>query len=174
MVEEEKNQVVEERLEELNDSLEEAAEETAEEVIEEEKPVDPIVKQEGKFYGTGRRKRSIARVWITAGSGNHTVNGYELENYFDNRARWVIDALEPLSCLGFEEKIDLTASLTGGGKTGQSGALKLGLARALVEMDANARPPLHSAGQLTRDDRKVERKKINQPGARSKPQVSKR
>ncbi len=171
MANQDENEVVKNELEDIQ--TEEISEETAVDPVAEE-PADPLVKHDGTFYGTGRRKRSIARVWITAGSGTFIVDGRELKDYFDNRARWIFEALEPLECLGFEEKIDVKANLKGGGKTGQAGAFKLGLARALVEMDPNARPPLHSAGQLTRDDRKVERKKINQPGARAKAQVSKR
>ncbi len=156
--------------EDLNVEIE--AEEISE--PEEETVPDPVVKHEGKFYGTGRRKNSVARVWITAGTGKFEVDGSSLEDYFDGRRRWVSEPLKPLEELEFEDKIDVTANAKGGGKTGQAEAIKLGVARALVDMDENARKPLHAEGHLTRDERNVERKKVNQPGARAKAQVSKR
>lgn len=150
---------------------EEAPEETGEE--EEERP-KPVIKHEGEFYGTGRRKESVARVWIEAGDGDMKVNGKDPEHYFQNRPSWLHQVNKPLEKLGFEDEMDVWATLEGGGLTGQAGALQLGIARALVEMDENARPWLKEDDMLTRDDRQVERKKINQPGARAKQQVSKR
>lgn len=186
--EEKKEEAKTEEVEEQEETVEEAevVEETSDEVAdleaamseeeaEEEKgPEKPIVKHEGRFYGTGRRKQAVARVWVEAGKGNITVNDKPIEDYFMNRAIWLNDAREPLECVDMGEKIDVVATLEGGGKTGQAGALKLGIARALVEMDHNARHWLHADGLMTRDDRAVERKKINQPGARAKAQVSKR
>jgi small subunit ribosomal protein S9 len=177
-VDEQEEKVEEAEVVEESETTEEVAELEAamgEEEAEEEKgPEKPIVKHEGRFYGTGRRKQAVARVWVEAGEGNITVNDKPLEDYFMNRAIWLNDATEPLECVDMEEKIDVVATLEGGGKTGQAGALKLGIARALVEMDHNARHWLHADGLMTRDDRAVERKKINQPGARAKAQVSKR
>ncbi len=167
---EEKEKQEEIKTEDLEEKLE--AEEVSE--PEEETVPDPVVKHEGKFYGTGRRKNSVARVWITAGTGKFVVDGIQLEDYFDGRQRWVQEPLKPLKELEFEDKIDVTANAKGGGKTGQAEAIKLGVARALVDMDENARKPLHDEGHLTRDERNVERKKVNQPGARAKAQVSKR
>lgn len=141
---------------------------------EEEPPSQPTVESEGRFYGTGRRKEAVARVWVEAGSGNITVNGNDLGTYFSNRAKWTEAVRGPLECLDMEDAIDVWATAEGGGLTGQADAIELGLARALVDMDENARHWLRPEGHLTRDDREVERKKINQPGARAKSQVSKR
>lgn len=141
---------------------------------EEEPPSQPTVSTDGRFYGTGRRKEAVARVWIEAGSGEVTVNGNDLSAYFSSRAKWTEAVRGPLECLGMEDSVDVWATAEGGGLTGQADAIELGLARALVEMDENARHWLRPEGHLTRDDREVERKKINQPGARAKSQVSKR
>lgn len=158
------------------DELEEVQTSMAEEGIDEEdeSTKKPTVNSDGVFYGTGRRKEAIARVWLQAGNGNITVNDTALDDYFNNRKRWTKAVEEPLECVGFEDQLDVQATANGGGLTGQADALKLGIARALVSMDENARPWLRSEGHLTRDDREVERKKINQPGARAKQQVSKR
>lgn len=165
-------------LEDLESSMTSGEEEEAEageaDEDEESEPTKPIVKSDGEYYGTGRRKESVARVWIEAGNGTIKVNERDVEAYFNNRASWVQAIMKPLDILGFEEDIDVWATLDGGGLTGQADALKLGIARALVEMDENARSFLKPDGMLTRDDRQVERKKINQPGARAKQQVSKR
>ncbi len=141
---------------------------------DEDDQVQPVVRSDDEYYGTGRRKEAVARVWIESGSGKLTVNGEDVSDYFNNRRKWTRAVEAPLSCLGFEEDIDVRATTEGGGLTGQADAIKLGVARALVEMDENARSSLRSEGHLTRDDRQVERKKINQPGARAKQQVSKR
>lgn len=166
-----------EELEEIEESMTEGEDsESIDEDEEEEdtEPTKPVVKHDGEFYGTGRRKESVARVWIEAGDGDMTVNDDNVEHYFNNRAAWVKTVRQPLKELGFEDDIDVWATLEGGGLTGQADALKLGLARALVEMDENARTFLKQEGHLTRDSREQERKKINQPGARAKQQVSKR
>jgi len=166
---EEDGEASEDELEEIETAMAGEGEEA-----EEEPPDRPVVPGEGRFYGTGRRKEAVARVWIEAGSGDIDVNGHALEEYFSNRARWTESVRGPLKCLGFEDQIDVRATAEGGGLTGQADALELGIARALVEMDENARHWLRPEGHLTRDDREVERKKINQPGARAKSQVSKR
>ncbi len=162
-------------MEDLEASLREGGADVEEaEEEEDEGPVKPVLKHEGRFYGTGRRKESVARVWIEAGDGTVTVNGRDGEAYFQNRSLWLQEINQPLECVDFDGDVDVWTTLEGGGLTGQAGALQLGLARALVEMDENARPWLKEEGLLTRDDRMVERKKINQPGARAKQQVSKR
>lgn len=163
----------ESEVEEVETAMEEGEEGEAED--EDEVTYDePVVKSEGTFYGTGRRKESVARVWIEAGNGNITVNETDASSYFNNRVKWINSVNSPLECVEFEDDIDVWATAEGGGLTGQSEALQLGIARALVDMDPNARGKLKPEGHLTRDDRQVERKKINQPGARAKNQVSKR
>lgn len=159
----------EEELEEVESSMEEGDGED-----EEETQTKPVVKSDQQYYGTGRRKESVARVWIEAGDGNVTVNDKSVDEYFQNRKKWTKAVRSPLETVGFEEDIDVWATAEGGGLTGQADAVKLGIARALCEMDENARTWLRSDDHLTRDDREVERKKINQPGARAKQQVSKR
>lgn len=161
----------EELVDSMTDGEEEELESPEEESGSEEKPV---VKHEGRYYGTGRRKEAVARVWVQAGSGNIILNDKPADEYFMNRPAWLQAIKSPLECIDFEDKVDVWATLEGGGKTGQADAVKLGIARALVDMDENARYWLHSEGYMTRDDRELERKKINQPGARAKSQVSKR
>ena len=121
----------------------------------------------------GRRKTSVARASITRGSGNFTINGRELEDYFPTeKMRDAVTApLKEVEQLG---QWDVVATCKGGGTTGQSDALKLAIARALIEDDPQLRPPLKAAGMLTRDDRKVERKKYGLKKARRAPQFSKR
>mgnify|MGYP006425229537 CR=1 FL=1 len=148
--------------------------EAEEQEEEDEKPQPPVLKHEGRFYGTGRRKQSVARVWISAGEGTITVNDREYDEYFNHRRTWHKIIRTPLDVLNFADDVDVWATLEGGGLTGQADALQLGIARAFVDMDENARHFLRQADLLTRDDRAVERKKINQPGARAKQQVSKR
>lgn len=172
MADEETEQPDEEAGEELEEVETSMSEGTPDE--DEDAQEKPIVKSDGRYYGTGRRKEAVARVWIEEGNGNITVNDSALDDYFNNRRKWTKAAQEPLECLGFEEDINIIAYTKGGGLTGQADAIKLGVARALCEMDDNARSWLRSDGHLTRDDRQVERKKINQPGARAKQQVSKR
>lgn len=123
--------------------------------------------------GTGRRKESVARVRLYRGEGNICVNGRELEEYFPNR-RHRIEALAPLVHLDIKSDFDVVAKLEGGGISGQAGALRLGIARALVESDESLRPDLKKAGFLSRDARMKERKKYGLKGARKKPQFSKR
>ena len=125
------------------------------------------------FMGTGRRKESVARVRIYAGSGEATVNGTTLEKYFPNR-RHRIEVLAPLVHLDRKGSYDVVAKLEGGGISGQAGAMRMGIARALVESDDALRAELKKGGFLTRDARMKERKKYGLKGARKKPQFSKR
>ena len=122
----------------------------------------------------GRRKSAVARVYLSAGKGNITINGRELENYFSEDAlRYIVN--QPFTVTGTEGQFDVKANLDGGGVKGQAEALRLGIARALCELDKEAyRPALKAEGFLTRDSREVERKKPGQPGARKRFQFSKR
>lgn len=128
---------------------------------------------EGFFRGTGRRKESVARVRVFPGSGEFKINGSTLEEYFPNR-RHRIEILSPLVHLQLKDNFDVTAKLEGGGTSGQAGALRLGIARALVESDESLRLELKKAGHLTRDSRVKERKKYGLKSARKRPQFSKR
>jgi len=122
---------------------------------------------------TGRRKRATARVRIQPGSGKFLVNGRPVELYLA-RETLVQLAAQPLDLIGMRESYDVRARCDGGGLAGQAGALRLGIARALVENDENMRSVMRTAGLLTRDSREVERKKPGQPGARKRFQFSKR
>jgi small subunit ribosomal protein S9 len=124
-------------------------------------------------YGTGRRKSSTARVFLTTGSGNITVNGRPLDRFFGREtARMIVrQALEAVS---MTDRVDLRVTVTGGGTSGQAGAIRHGIARALVRYDEEMRRPLRKAGFLTRDAREVERKKVGLHKARKRPQYSKR
>ncbi len=121
----------------------------------------------------GRRKSSVARARVTRGSGQFTLNGKPLETYFDTE-KLRFHVMEPFTLLEEEGKWDVTAKLHGGGTTGQAGALRLAIARALIEDSPEWRAPLKAAGLLTRDARKVERKKYGLKKARRAPQFSKR
>jgi len=127
----------------------------------------------GHANGTGRRKEAVARVRIVPGTGQWTINGRTLEVYFPNKVHQQIVS-EPFVTLGAEGKFDVIARIVGGGTTGQAGALRLGLARALTLVDPENRPPLKKAGFLTRDARVKERKKYGLKKARKAPQYSKR
>ncbi len=127
----------------------------------------------GRFYGTGRRKTSVARVWIRSGSGRVVINRRAFEDYFPRETLRMIIA-QPLEVTSTAGQFDVLATVVGGGPTGQAGALRHGLARALVRFDENLRQVLKKAGLLTRDPRMRERKKYGQPGARQKFQYSKR
>jgi small subunit ribosomal protein S9 len=127
----------------------------------------------GHAAGTGRRKEAIARVRIVPGTGQWTINGRTLDAYFPNKVHQQIVS-EPFVTLGAEGKFDVLARITGGGVTGQAGALRLGVARALILVDPENRPPLKKAGFLTRDARVKERKKYGLKKARKAPQYSKR
>ncbi len=126
-----------------------------------------------EFLGTGRRKTAVARVRLATGTGKILVNGRPFENYFPLEAQRVL-ATQPLTVTGMAEKYDAQITVTGGGPNGQAGAVRHGLARALLTVDANLRPILKAEGFLTRDPRMRERKKYGQPGARKRFQYSKR
>ena len=124
-------------------------------------------------YGTGPRKTSAARVFITPGSGNISVNNSPLDQYFGREtARMIVR--QPLEVAEVSDKFDVKVTVRGGGNSGQAGAIRHGIARALVEQDENLRVPLRRAGFLTRDAREVERKKVGLRKARKRPQFSKR
>jgi len=126
-----------------------------------------------EFLGTGRRKTSVARVRLSSGSGKVTVNGRAFENYFPTDSlRMVVQ--QPLTVTGTADKFDVRANVSGGGPAGQAGAVRHGIARALLLADAALRPSLKAEGLLTRDPRMKERKKYGQPGARKRFQFSKR
>ena len=125
------------------------------------------------FYGTGRRKKSIARVYLTPGSGQITVNKRDIEDYFGLETLKVV-VRQPLDAIDGLTKYDVNVTVKGGGFTGQAGAIRHGIARALCEADADYRPVLKKAGYLTRDPRMKERKKYGLKGARRAPQFSKR
>jgi small subunit ribosomal protein S9 len=127
----------------------------------------------GNGGGTGRRKEAIARVRIVPGTGQWTINGRSLENYFPNKVHQQL-VNEPFVTLGAEDKFDVVARISGGGVTGQAGALRLGLTRALIVVDPENRPALKKAGFVTRDPRVKERKKYGLKKARKAPQYSKR
>ncbi|GIX34637.1 MAG: 30S ribosomal protein S9 [Lysobacteraceae bacterium] len=124
-------------------------------------------------YGTGRRKSSTARVFLRKGSGNITVNGRPLDEYFGREtARMIVR--QPLELTDSADKFDILVTASGGGTTGQAGAIRLGIARALVEYDETLKPRLRQAGFMTRDAREVERKKVGLHKARRATQFSKR
>jgi len=125
------------------------------------------------FMGTGRRKTSIARVRLAAGTGKRTVNGRDLDQYFARLALSRI-ATQPLVASSMLDRYDVTANVRGGGLTGQAGAISLGIARALLRTDATLRGMLGKEGLLTRDSRMKERKKYGQAAARKRFQFSKR
>ncbi|MEW6536191.1 MAG: 30S ribosomal protein S9 [Candidatus Auribacterota bacterium] len=126
-----------------------------------------------KYYATGRRKTSIARVWVSSGTGKITVNGRTIDDYFP-RLTWQADVKEPARITKLLTKIDVLATVKGGGISGQAGAMRHGIARALVQLDENLRTALKSESLLTRDPRMKERKKYGRPGARKRFQFSKR
>ena len=125
------------------------------------------------FYGTGRRKSSIARVRLVEGTGVITINGKNIDEYLGTDTLKVI-VRQPLTATNTVDKFDVICKVQGGGFTGQAGAIRLGIARALLEANAEYRPTLKSAGFLTRDARKKERKKYGLKKARKAPQFSKR
>ena len=125
-----------------------------------------------QYYGTGRRKTSTARVFLRAGSGVITVNGKPLDEYFGRMTARII-VRQPLVLTENEEKFDLNVTVKGGGDFGQAGAIRHGVTRALMEYDETLRKALREAGYVTRDARKVERKKVGLRKARKSPQFSK-
>ncbi len=126
-----------------------------------------------QYYGTGRRKSAVARVYATTGSGKITVNKQAIEVYFGRKTDQML-AQQPLGCVEKVSEFDLNIFVKGGGPSGQAGAIRHGLARALIEFDENLRSPLRKAGYVTRDSRQVERKKVGLHKARKRPQYSKR
>lgn len=126
-----------------------------------------------KFYATGRRKRAIARVWMFPGEGKITINRRDAEAYL-TRATNMKYIEQPLNATATREQYDVWCTARGGGLSGQAGAIRLGIARALMRIDADYRDKLKAAGHLTRDARKVERKKYGRKGARARFQFSKR
>ncbi|MGH1371441.1 MAG: 30S ribosomal protein S9 [Cellvibrionaceae bacterium] len=126
-----------------------------------------------QYYGTGRRKTSTARVFITQGSGNIVVNDKTLDEYFGREvARMIVR--QPLELVELVDKFDIKVTVKGGGSFGQAGAIRHGLTRALMSYDETLRGALRAAGYVTRDAREVERKKVGLRKARKKPQFSKR
>ena len=126
-----------------------------------------------RYYATGRRKTAAARVWVSEGTGKLTINGRQADDYLC-RPVLTMHVREPLALLERIDSIDVTATVRGGGMTGQAGAVRHGIARALTVLDAELRPALKSAGFLTRDPRAKERKKFGQRAARARFQFSKR
>jgi len=124
-------------------------------------------------YATGKRKESIAKVWLQPGNGTITVNGKSLKEYFCRESLSAI-VQQPILAANGQGSYDIIAKVRGGGLSGQSGAMRLGIARALIAYDSSLRPGLKRGGFLTRDSRSVERKKYGQPGARKRFQFSKR
>ena len=130
--------------------------------------------EKSKFYGTGRRKSSVTRVTlISSGKGNIEINGVALDNYVPRESLATM-VRQPLSALEKNKEYDIFVNVKGGGLSGQAGAIRLGISRALISANPEDRPVLKSNGLLTRDSRKVERQKPGQPGARKKFQFSKR
>ena len=126
-----------------------------------------------QYYGTGRRKTSTARVFLTDGNGDITVNRRPLENYFGREvARMIVK--QPLELVELTKKFSVNVTVKGGGSFGQAGAIRHGITRALMEYDSELRPTLRQAGFVSRDAREVERKKVGLRKARKKPQFSKR
>lgn len=126
-----------------------------------------------RYYGTGRRKTSAARVYMTKGSGQITINDRPIDVFFGRETAQMI-VRQPLEKLELADAFDIRATVSGGGISGQAGAIRLGLSRALLEYDAELRKPLRLAGFLTRDAREVERKKVGLHKARKATQYSKR
>ena len=125
------------------------------------------------YYGTGRRKNSVARVRLFNGTGKITINGRDIDNYFGLETLKLI-VRSPLALTGTEGKFDIVVNVVGGGVAGQAGAIRHGITRALMESDAELRPALKKAGFVTRDPRMKERKKYGLKAARRAPQCSKR
>jgi small subunit ribosomal protein S9 len=128
---------------------------------------------EQRFYATGKRKSAVARVWLQPGTGHVTINHKTIDNYIDRETSKMV-VFQPLSLTGTFGKLDVTVSVHGGGVSGQAGAIKHGISKALLEYNPEFREVLKRAGFLTRDSRVKERKKYGQPGARARFQYSKR
>jgi len=162
MIETENNEVIENKV-------------TAEtiDVKEEVTEVLPKIDKLGRSYATGKRKSSIARVWLKLGSGKIIVNGIECEKYFKRETHRIIIS-QPLEIVARQETYDINCSVIGGGHTGQAGALRHGVSKALTFYEPELRGALKAAGLIKRDARRVERKKYGQPKARRSFQFSKR
>ena len=180
----EEENVTAEANEASDNSMESAAEETnstsgleALSVLKEEEvvevPREPIIDKHGRSYATGKRKNAIARVWIKPGPGKITVNGRDVETYF---ARPVLQMMiaQPFDTAERNESYDVTCTVTGGGLSGQAGAVRHGISKALTYYEPDLRPVLKKGGFLTRDPRVVERKKYGKAKARRSYQFSKR
>jgi small subunit ribosomal protein S9 len=128
---------------------------------------------DNQFYGTGRRKSSSARVFATVGTGKFEINGRTLEEYFGRETSRMV-VRQPLELLAMTDKFDFKVTVKGGGITGQAGAVRLGITRALMQYDETLKAQLRKAGFVTRDARAVERKKVGLHKARKRPQYSKR
>ena len=154
------------------DELKGAVSETAA-AVELDAPREPVRDELGRSYATGKRKDAVARVWIKPGSGKVSVNGKDMDAYF---ARPVLQMIlrQPFTVAGVENEFDVYATVTGGGLSGQAGAVKHGISKALQLYDPSLRPALKAAGFLTRDGRVVERKKYGRAKARRSFQFSKR
>jgi small subunit ribosomal protein S9 len=136
-------------------------------------PAAPKIDAQGRAYATGRRKSAVARVWVKPGAGRITVNDRDIQVYFARPAlRMIIN--QPFTAANRGQQFDVVCTVTGGGLSGQAGALRHGISRALVAYDPGLRPPLKSGGFLTRDPRRVERKKYGLRKARRSFQFSKR
>ena len=134
---------------------------------------DIMASTESHYYGTGRRKSSTARVFLTQGTGEITVNRRPLDQYFGREtARMIVR--QPLDVADLSSKVNIRATVIGGGSSGQAGAIRHGITRALLQYDETLRGPLRKAGFVTRDSREVERKKVGLRKARKRPQYSKR
>ena len=139
----------------------------------EEPPVEPDPRSTGRGLGTGRRKEAVARVRLVPGDGSFLLNGRSLEEYFPARVHRMM-VVAPLRTAGREQDFDVIARLHGGGISGQAGAMQLGIARALIDLDGTLRPALKAEGMLRRDSREKERRKYGLKKARKAPQYSKR
>jgi small subunit ribosomal protein S9 len=126
-----------------------------------------------QYYGTGRRKSSAARVYMTEGSGNITINKKSIEDYFGRETSRMV-VRQPLETVDLTSKFDISVNVAGGGPSGQAGAIRLGITRALMQYDETFRPALRKEGFVTRDAREVERKKVGLRKARRATQFSKR
>jgi small subunit ribosomal protein S9 len=135
--------------------------------------IGEVMSQEQRYYATGKRKSSIARVYMKAGNGNIVVNKRNYDEYFTRPSLKMV-IKQPFEITGKKDQFDLYVNVSGGGVAGQAGAVKHGISKALLEYDAELRPILKKAGFLTRDARVKERKKYGQPGARKRFQFSKR
>ncbi|PWG15936.1 30S ribosomal protein S9 [Salibaculum griseiflavum] len=155
------------------EELGQVAEGTEAVAVVEETPREPVRDELGRSYATGKRKDAVARVWIKPGSGKVSVNGKELNTYF---ARPVLQMLlrQPFDVAGVADQFDVQATVKGGGLSGQAGAVRHGISKALQLYDPTLRAPLKAAGFLTRDSRVVERKKYGKRKARRSFQFSKR